>query len=52
MVYMYALFIWIGADHMILQSFETMQECEIHKAEIQKKTGALGRCLWMEPQRV
>jgi hypothetical protein len=52
MIYMYALFVLVNPQFTVLQSFETMEQCEVYKAQVQKDTGALGRCLWMEPIRV
>jgi len=52
MIYMYALFVLVNPHFTIIQSFETMEQCEIYKAEVEKSSGALGRCLWMEPKRV
>ena len=49
----YALLIFLIGVEIQIESFQTMRECEVRKAEIYKESGERARCLWIqEPKRV
>jgi hypothetical protein len=50
---MYALLVFMIGSEIRIETFNTMYDCEIRKAEIYKETGERARCLWIqEPKNV
>jgi hypothetical protein len=49
----YALLVFMIGSEIRIETFYTMMDCEIRKAEIYKETGERARCLWIqEPKSV
>ena len=49
----YALLVFMIGSEIRIETFSTMYDCEIRKAEIYKETGERARCLWIqEPKNV
>jgi hypothetical protein len=50
---MYALLVFMIGSEIRIETFNTMYDCEVRKAEIYKETGERARCLWIqEPKNV
>jgi hypothetical protein len=45
---LYALLILMAGETVTIESYPTMMECEIRKAEIYQQTQRKARCLWMQ----
>ena len=49
----YALLVFLIGAEVRIETFPTMVQCEVRKAEIYNESGDRARCLWMEePKRV
>ena len=49
----YALLVFMLGSEIRIETFNTMVDCEVRKAEIYKETGERARCLWIqEPKSV
>jgi hypothetical protein len=49
----YALLVFLIGAEVRIETFSTMYDCEVRKAEIYTETGGRARCLWIEePKRV
>jgi hypothetical protein len=49
----YALLVFMLGSEIRIETFNTMYDCEVRKAEIYKETGKRARCLWIqEPKNV
>ena len=48
----YALLVFLIGAEVRIETFATMFECEVRKAEIYNESGDRARCLWMEEKRV
>jgi hypothetical protein len=49
----YALLVFLIGAEVRIETFSTMYDCEIKKAEIYQESGERARCLWIqEPKRV
>lgn len=49
----YALLVFLMGTEIRIETFSTMYDCEVRKAEIYEDTGGRARCLWIqEPKRV
>jgi hypothetical protein len=50
---MYALLVFMIGSEIRIETFNTMYDCEMRKAEIYKESGERARCLWIqEPKNV
>jgi hypothetical protein len=49
----YAILVFMLGSEIRIETFHTMVDCEVRKAEIYKETGDRARCLWIqEPKSV
>jgi hypothetical protein len=49
----YALLVFLLGTEIRIETFSTMYDCEVKKAEIYKESGERARCLWIqEPKHV
>jgi hypothetical protein len=44
----YALLVFLIGIEMHIESFKTMQECEIRKSQVYEDAGGRARCLWIQ----
>ena len=50
---MYALLVFMIGSEIRIETFNTMYDCEMRKAEIYRESGERARCLWIqEPKSV
>jgi hypothetical protein len=45
---MYALLVFLMGSEVRIETFSTMQDCEVRKSQVYEKTGGRARCLWIK----
>jgi hypothetical protein len=44
----YALLVFMLGSEIRIETFNTMYDCEIRKAQVYEETGGRARCLWIK----
>jgi hypothetical protein len=44
---MYALLVFLMGSEVRIETFSTMYDCEVRKAQVYEETGGRARCLWI-----
>jgi hypothetical protein len=45
---MYALLVFLMGAEVRIETFSTMYDCEVRKAQVYEETGGRARCLWIK----
>lgn len=49
---MYALLVFLMGAEVRIETFSTMYDCEVRKAQVYEETGGRARCLWIKETNV
>jgi hypothetical protein len=49
---MYALLVFLMGSEVRIETFSTMYDCEVRKAQLYEETGGRARCLWIKETNV
>ena len=48
----YALLVFLIGAEVRIETFSTMYDCEVRKAQVYEETGGRARCLWIKETNV